>query len=140
LRLEPDCVDVIVGEVKQGHAQLNPGIKDHGVLHSVLRRAEWLYDGDLSTVIQALQEDLVAYTPARGGKGRIRTRLVAFGRADESDLHTIQISHMVGTMLRFFDEHEEAFKPVQFRDPAPAFLRLLLKAGFDVSKAEEPRS
>ncbi|MBT8212260.1 MAG: hypothetical protein KJN71_03840 [Acidimicrobiia bacterium] len=134
LQLEEDCVDVIIGEVKQGHAELNPGIKDHGVLHSVLRRAEWLYDGDLDDVIQELQRDLISFTPARGGDGRIRTRLVAFGRAEESDLHTIQISHMIDTMLRFFDEHEEAFKPVQFRDPAPAFLRLLLKAGFDVSR------
>ena len=38
LGLEDDVIDVIIGEVKQGAAELNAGIKDHAVLHSMLRR------------------------------------------------------------------------------------------------------
>jgi hypothetical protein len=135
LQLEEDCVDVIIGEVKQGGADLNPGIKDHGVLHSMLRRVAWLYAGaDLEPVIAGLQANLVHHAPARGGEGRIRTRLVAFGRSASSDLNTVSMSHVVSTLLRFFEDNAEAFRPVQFRDPAPAFLRLLLKAGFEVHK------
>jgi hypothetical protein len=37
LRLEPGQIDVIVGEVKQGPAEFNPGIRRRGV-HSVLQR------------------------------------------------------------------------------------------------------
>lgn len=133
LRLEPDCVDVIVGEVKQGKAEFNEGIRDHGVLHSMLRRVEWLYAGDTESVADGLGAELTHYTAARGG-GRVRTRLVAFGRSPVTNLNTMSLSHMIETLLRFFDDHEEAFKPIQFRDPAPAFLRLLLKAGFDVTK------
>jgi len=64
----------------------------------------------------------------------VRTRLVAFGRSRQSNLNTVSISHMITTLLDFFEEHEEAFRPSQFREPAPAFLRLLLKAGFDIRK------
>jgi hypothetical protein len=131
LELEADCIDVIVGEVKQGQADLNPAIKDYGVLHSVLRRLEWVYAAPLNEVIDEVQQHGVHSAPARGG-GEVRTRLVAFGRSDRSNLNTISITHIVTTMLRFFEEHEEAFRPIQFREPAPAFLRLLLKAGFDV--------
>jgi hypothetical protein len=133
LQLEPDCVDVIIGEVKQGYAELNPGIKDHAVLHSMLRRVGWAYDEPLHVVVERLQAGDAHFSPARGG-GRVRTRLVAFGRSDRSDLHTISHSHIVSTLLRFFEEHEAAFRPIQFKEPAPAFLRLLLKAGFDVQK------
>ncbi|MDJ0953615.1 MAG: hypothetical protein QNJ81_08045 [Acidimicrobiia bacterium] len=133
LELEQDTIDLIVGEVKQGQAELNPGIKDHGVLHSMLRRVEWIYDCDLSEVIAGLQRDGIHRAPGKGG-ARVRTRLVAFGRSRYSNLNTISLSHMVTTLLEFFEEHEDAFRPIQFREPAPAFLSLLLKAGFDVNK------
>ncbi len=135
LRLEDDCIDVIIGEVKQGEADLNPGITDHVVLHSMLRRIEWIYDEPLSFVVRRLQDGVVHYSPARGG-GRVRTRIVAFGRAEHSGLHVITHAHVVSTLLRFFEEHEAAFRPIQFKEPAPAFLRLLLKAGFNIDRDE----
>lgn len=133
LELADNTIDVIVGEVKQGQAELNPGIKDHGVLHSMLRRVEWIYGDALDEVIQGLQRD-EAHRGASKGGGQIRTRLVAFGRSRHCNANTISLSHIVTTMLNFFEEHEDAFKPIQFREPAPAFLRLLLKSGFDVHK------
>jgi hypothetical protein len=133
LELADDTIDVIVGEVKQGRAELNPGIKDHGVLHSMLRRVEWVYDVETDDVIQDLQRDGVHVGPSRGGS-RVRTRLVAFGRSHYSNINTVALGHIISTMLEFFEGHEDAFRPVQFREPAPAFLRLLLKSGFDVNK------
>jgi hypothetical protein len=139
LELESETIDVIVGEVKQGKADLNPGIKDHGVLHSMLRRVEWIYGERLDSVIQGLQRDGVHRAPSRGD-GQVRTRLVAFGRSDFSNINTIALGHIVSTMLAFFEEHEDAFRPIQFREPAPALLRLLLKSGFDVHKErKDPR-
>ena len=133
LKLEPDTIDVIIGEVKQGQAELNPGIKDHGVLRSLLRRVEWLYGDDLGTVIRGLQGQGLHHGDWKGG-AKVRTRLVAFGRSSFSNLNTISLSHMITTLLEFFEEHEEASRPIQFREPAPAFLSLLLKSGFDVQK------
>ncbi len=133
LQLEAEAIDVIIGEVKQGPADFNPALKDHGVLFSMLRRLEWIYPVELNDVIEGLQRRGVHSAPARGG-GTVRTRLVAFGRSDRSNLNTVSISHMIETLLDFFEEHEEAFRPSQFREPAPAFLRLLLKAGFDIRR------
>ncbi len=133
LEHEDNTIDVIVGEVKQGQAEFNPGIKDHGVLHSMLRRVEWVYDVGVNDVIDGLQREGLHRTPSKGG-AIVRTRLVAFGRSSHSNLNTISISHIVTTMLEFFEKHEDAFRPIQFREPAPALLSLLLKSGFDVNK------
>lgn len=133
LRLDDDQIDVIIGEVKQGSAEFNPGIRRDVVLTSMLQRVRWLYSEPLGRVVDALQSHLVCTSPARGG-GTIRTRLVAFGRAPRCDLHTISHSHIVETLLRFFGGTGDAFKPVQFRDPAPAMLSLLLKSGFDLTR------
>lgn len=133
LQLVEDCVDIIIGEVKQGPAELNPAIKDHGVLHSMLRRVEWLYESPLNEVIQGLQTKLVHIGASRG-EGTIRTRIVAFGRSDVDNMTTMSLAHIVNTLLDVFSELEEAFRPTQFKEPAPAFLRLLLKSGFDVTK------
>jgi hypothetical protein len=134
MELDADTIDVIIGEVKQGQADLNPAIKDHGVLHSMLRRVEWIYEGGLDEVITGLQRQGIHRGAGKGG-ATVRTRLVAFGRSRFSNINTVALSHMVSTLLEFFEEHEDAFRPIQFREPAPAFLSLLLKAGFDVNKA-----
>ncbi len=139
LDLQQETIDVIVGEVKQGKAELNPGIKEHAVLHSMLRRVEWVYDESIEGVIEGLQRDGIHSAAGRGG-GRVRTRLVAFGRSSFSNQNTIALGHIVTTMLDFFEEHEDAFRPIQFREPAPAFLRLLLKSGFDVHRDRSDRN
>jgi hypothetical protein len=135
LQLEEDQIDLIIGEVKQGSAEFNPGIKRHQVLHSVLRRVEWLFAGSIDGVVDDLGDTLMCVAPARGG-GTIRVRLVAFGRAPENDLHTISHTHIVETMMRFFTDLGEAFKPISFSDPAPAMLSLLRKTGFEISKGD----
>ena len=133
LLLEEGQIDIIIGEVKQGAAEFNPGIRRHKVLHSILRRVEWLFEGGIAAVVDDLGERQICEAPARGG-GTVRVRLVAFGRAPETDLHTMTHTHMVETLMGFFSGLEDAFRPVQFRDPAPAMLSLLLKTGFEVSK------
>jgi hypothetical protein len=132
LRLEPGQIDVVIGEVKQSDAEFNPGIRDHKVLHQMLHRIDWLFDGDLLAMVDDLASSNLCVSEARGG-GEIRVRLVAFGRAPHCDLHTMTHAHMVQTLLRFFSGTDLAFRPVQFRDPAPAMLSLLLKSGFEVS-------
>ncbi len=49
-------------------------------------------------------------------------------------MHTISHTHIVETLMGFFSGLDDAFRPVQFRDPAPAMLSLLRKTGFDVKK------
>lgn len=131
LRLEPGQIDVIVGEVKQGPAEFNPGIRRHVVLHSVLQRVQWLFARELAAVVADLARDDICMVPARDG-GVIRVRMVAFGRADGHGLHAIGHGHIIRTMLGFLSGLDDAFRPVQLREPAPAMLALLVKSGFDV--------
>lgn len=133
LEMEDDMVDVIIGEVKQGEAVFNPGLMDHRVLHAMVRRVEWLYDRPSEQIVSELQQHNLAITPGRLG-GRVRTRLVAFGQSPVTGLHVISLTHMVDSLIGFFTKHEDAFRPVQFRNPAPAFLKLLMKAGFDIDR------
>lgn len=133
LELGGTTIDVVIGEVKQGQAELNQNIKDHAVLHTMLHRIDWLYGVPLEDVIVGLQRKSI-YTAQSCGKGDVRTRLVAFGRSDTLDLNTISLSHIVRTMVGFMNSHEAALKPIQFKEPAPAMLRLLMKAGFSVEK------
>lgn len=133
LELEDGVIDVIIGEVKQGLAEFNPGLRRHEVLHSVLRRMAWLFDSDIEAVVHDLMAGSLCRAPARGG-GTIRVRLVAFGRSNVTNLHTIGHAHVVSTMMGFLSGLDSAFHPVQFSAPAPAMLNLLLKTGFTIAR------
>ncbi len=133
LMLEGDVIDLIIGEVKQGDAIFNPGLRSHPTLHSVLRRVEWLYEGGIDTPIQDLIDHCVALAPARGG-GTIRARLVAFGQASANDLHTINLSHIITTMTGFMARYDHVLPPYNFSDPAPALIQLLQKVGLEVRR------
>lgn len=136
LELRPGMVDVIIGEVKQGEAQFNPGLRRHEVLHSLLRRVEWLYAEPMDAVVRDLTTRYVRMSPGREG-GQIRTRLVAFGRSPHCNLHTISHTHIVEAMVGFLAGLGEAFHPVQFHEAAPAMLNLLVKHGFRLVRAPE---
>lgn len=132
LMLRDGQIDVIIGEVKQGEAEMNEALTRREVLHSVLRRLEWLYDGKTESVLRGLQHRALAEVSGRGGTP-VRTRLVAFGRSDAGGLHTIPIAHVLSSMLEFMDQFDDVLRPAQFREPAPALLRLMIKAGLDVT-------
>lgn len=132
LLLEPDQIDVIIGEVKQGPVDFNSGLRTHVVLHTVLRRVEWLFAGDIGPVVDEVVASSWCVAPGRGG-GQVRVRLVAFGQSDVTDLHTIGHRHIVMTLQRFLSGLDDAYRPVQFREPALGLLNLLLKSGFELS-------
>lgn len=133
LRLEDDTVDIILGEVKQGEATFNPALTDHHTLHSVLQRVQWLFESDIHDMARELEEKLTCHVAARG-VGRVRVRLVAFGRAPESNLNVITLSHILRSLVEQFEQFEAALKPAQFKNPAAAMIRLLVKTGFTVDK------
>jgi len=139
LQLLPDTVDVVIGEVKQGEARFNPGLRRREVLYSLLRRVEWLYAEPMEVVVGGLIVHHVRMSPARGG-GQIRTRLVAFGRSPYCDLHTVSHAHIIEAMVGFLSGLGEALQPAQFHETAPAMLNLLVKQGFRLARAPEAGS
>lgn len=133
LNLEADHIDVIIGEVKQGEAVFNPSLTAHQVLHTVVRRLEWIYGSDIESVVREVAEAGIAVTPSCSGAS-VRTRLVAFGRSQQNDLHTISLSHIVEQMTAFMTDFDDVLRSANFKDPASALLRLLAKTGFTVRK------
>ena len=137
LRLEEDCVDVIIGEVKQGEAVFNPGLTSHAALHTVLNRFAWLYPDGVESVVHDLQDEGISFVPhATGGPrgGAVRTRLVAFGRSPVVDIHTISLSHIFETLTDHLNDYEDVVRSAQFKSPAVALLHLLSKTGFKIEK------
>lgn len=132
LRLGDEMIDVIIGEVKQGEAVFNEGLTRHEVLHTVLRRVEWVYGVPLEVVIGDLQGRLTSHVQARSG-GHVRTRLVAFGQADATTENVIALAHVVEQVVGFMDRFDDVLRPAQFTEPAPALLHLLAKAGFTIT-------
>lgn len=134
LQLEDDTVDVIIGEVKQGDAVLNPSLTTHDTLHTVLHRLQWLYSRrDLRSVVGDLRDKAVCYTPARGG-GQVRTRLVAFGQAPTPSLNVIPLGAILERVAMTLDRHEDILRSVLFSSPSAATLKLLHKTGFRFSR------
>jgi len=134
LFLEEDTIDVIVGEVKQGEARFNPAIAEHQTLHTALHRLAWIYgEGDLDQVVGDLGEKGVCYTPARGG-GTVRTRLVAFGQADEVTMNIIPIAVILERSVGRFESHEELLRSAGSSSAAASMLKLMHKNGFRISR------
>lgn len=133
LDLSEDRIDVIIGEVKQGEAVFNPGLSRREVLRSVLRRMQWVYAEGIEGVVDRLSQGGISFDPARGG-GEIRTRMVAFGQSVDGGPHTIPIGHVIESMVGFMERHDDVLRSAQFKEPAPALIRLLVKAGFNVGR------
>lgn len=134
LLLEEDTIDVIVGEVKQGEARFNKALSDEQVLRNALHPLAWIYtDGDLDMVVRDLGEDQVCYTQARGG-GMIRTRLVAFGQADEVTVNVIPIGVILERVVGALESYEAVVRSARPSSAAGGLLKLLQRSGFTVSR------
>lgn len=133
LDLAEDRIDIVIGEVKQGEAVFNPSLFRPAVLRSVLRRVSWAYADGVDDVVDRLSQGGISFDPARGG-GEIRTRLVAFGRSPTSGPHTIPIGHVIESLVGFMERYDDVLRSAQFKEPAPALIRLLVKAGFTVGR------
>ena len=134
LMLEPDTIDVIVGEIKEGEAVFNPAMKRHETLHTVLHRLEWLYaGGDLDAVVADLARVGTNHTTAPGG-GRVRTRLVAFGQAPEVTVNMVPVGRIVEHAVALLASHDDLLRSARLSNPVAATLKLLHKTGFDVKR------
>lgn len=133
LDLADERIDVIIGEVKQGEAVFNPSLTRPAVLRSVLHRLQWVYAEGIEGVVDRLGKGGISLDPARGG-GEIRTRLVAFGRSSTPGPHTIPIGHVIESLIGFMEKYDDVLRSAQFKEPAPALLRLLVKSGFAVGR------
>jgi hypothetical protein len=92
-----------------------------------------LEDGMVEVLVD-LESSGLSVTSGLAG-ATIRSRLVAFGRSPRSDLHTVSLTHIIETMVEHLRRFQDILRPASYKDPAPAFLNLLVKIGFEIDKA-----
>ena len=121
-----DRIDMIVGEVKEGRAELNRGARDPRVLGAVLTRFGCCSAADAATVVGDLLQRGVSEPP----HGH-RTRLVAFGSHAPDPLgyrcQVILLSHVVSFTQQFLRQHWDILRHAPSKDVALGLLMTLEK-------------
>lgn len=114
-----DGLDVLIGEVKEGEARLNPALRRGETAAFALRRigccAEEAVEDEAERLIAEGQRELMM--PAGM---RCRVRLVAFGGYGGMGEHAVRIlslGHCAGFIERRLQEGRDVLVGVQFADP-----------------------
>ena len=141
LLLDNDQFDVVIGEVKQGEAVFNPSFNRAETIRGILSRFAFLYPGPiLEQVVADLTEKGSCVTQGPGAE--VRTRIVAFGQAENVGPNVVPIADVIERAVGFIADREDVIRSVRLSNPAAAMLKLLHKSGFDVSRGSSasPRS
>lgn len=122
-----DTSDMIVGEIKEGRAELNRGARDPRVLAAALVRFGCCAPGEARRTVQQLRQRGEVDT----GHGH-RVRLFSFGSVVPPGGTPGYTAMSLGHIVTFLEEHLQASWAVarhaQILDPALGFLSLLEKA------------
>lgn len=134
--LEPDPLlstsadesDMIVAEIKEGSAKLNPAARDPRVLELALVRFGCCDAGEAERIVQRL----LHRGEVRVAHGH-RIRLMAFGATRRGGGGgrkplTISLGHVVAFLREHLRAHWDVVRHAQVTDPALGFLALLEKA------------
>jgi hypothetical protein len=127
LGVEEGVTDFIIAEVKEGPAQLNPGIRNAAVLTAVLLRFGCCPAREVAENVARLLAN---------GRSRTSTnmviRLLAFGSEADAvpPVPSLEISHahLIRFLQQHLREHWDLFRSVHTRDPVFGFLLLNEKA------------
>ncbi len=119
--------DMIIGEVKEGCAELNQGATDPDVLRAVLTRFGCCSPEEVPQVVKALLQRGHTVTPCGH-----RIRMIAFGSVTEPrgdrKYEVISLGHVVSFLQDYIRQHWEVLRQAQFKDSTFGFLVMLEKA------------
>lgn len=119
--------DMLIGEVKEGRAELNRGARNPEVLRAALTRFGCCPASHVSQVVEELLRRGYAITHAGH-----RVRMVAFGSVTESasgrGYEIISLGHVLRYLQEYLRKHWEVLRHAQFKHPAFGFLVTLEKA------------
>jgi len=125
LGVSGDNADMIIGEVKEGRAELNRGARNPAVLRAALARFGCCQGGHVSKIVDQLLHQGVSTTESGH-----RVRLLAFGSQVEphSGYAVISLKHVLSYLTDYLREHWEILHHAQFKHPAFGFLVTLEKS------------
>ena len=122
-----DKADMIIGEVKEGRAEINRSAKDPAVLRAALTRFGCCPASRAESVVQKLLHQGHTETPAGH-----RVRLVAFGATVDSTeargYQVVSLGHAVRYLQEHLGQHWEILRHAHFKSSAFGFLLMMEKA------------
>ena len=124
-----DGVDVVIGEVKEGRARLNPALRRTETVAFALRRLGCCPEDRVGEEADALIRTGRLDATMAGGL-RCRLRLVAFaghGLAAERGVHTVALRHCAEFITERLRQGRDVLTGVQFKDPVLALFALQQK-------------
>lgn len=131
LSLSHDRVHMIIGEVKEGKAELNRAAADSKVLATALARFGCCEESEASRCASTLVRSGRVVTPCGHS-----VELVAFGTAKPdhvSNHRVILLHHVVAFIREFVEEHWATLRVAQFKDPVLGMFVLEAKAAGSVA-------
>lgn len=121
-----DQADMLIGEVKEGRAEMNEAVTDPAVLQAALTRFGCCPSMDTSRLAETLLRKGEMVLPSGH-----RLRMVAFGVSHDDAYRVyarIPMGHVVTFLQDYLRRHWEVLRHAQFKDPAFGFLATLEKA------------
>lgn len=132
LSIPGDEAQMLIGEVKEGRAELNQAATDPAVLEAALTRFGCCLPEHVPAVVRNLLRDGQARTHC----GHV-VRLVAFGSAPGQSNHgrykTVLLGHVESFLFEFIRKNWDAVHSAQFKDPAFGFLLMQQKARLGIA-------
>ena len=119
-------VDVIIGEVKEGQARLNPALHRAETIAFALRRLGCCPEADIQAKARRIAQ-IGAFEMAMPGQMRCRVRLVVFaghGHAPGSGVLTVSLGSCVQFITERLHEARDVLAGTQFKDPVLGILAL----------------
>ena len=136
LKVSTDKVDFIIGEVKEGRAELNRALRSREVLTVALRRLGRHDPDEIDRAIEQLRSKGRANLDDRH-----QVRLMAFGTQMPNRRHSnyqIILLHQVADFINnVIERHWDLIKHVQFKGPAMGLLMTLEKARIAARRIRE---
>jgi hypothetical protein len=135
LRIEPDSalkvsdqqIELIIGEVKEGAAELNKAARDPAVVAAALRRFGAMARDVEDELVAELLDDGEAFHPAG-----IRVRQMVFATKPPTQRNYSYLWMNIGDIAEWLQDrverHWDEIKMIQSKDPALSFLLLFEKA------------
>ena len=127
LETSTEQADMLIGEVKEGRAELNEAASDPAVLRAVLAGFGCCSREDAPRIASELIREGRALLPSGH---RIRTAIFAsiVSGAGQSHQLVISLGHIVQFLRAYIDEHWEVLRQADTKDPAFGFLMTVAKA------------
>ena len=132
LGADEEGIDVIIGEVKEGRAQLNPGLRRVSTIAFAIRRLGCCPDDEvMDTARRVLEHGETRTTMAPGLPCRLR--LVAFGGSSEqalgSGVHVVSLARCANVIEGRMDAARNLVGALHFEDPVLGLFALRQKLG-----------